>query len=54
MSPLLARVRLDEWQKQLPAVIRSGSRIVLAKINADIKRAEAVLRDAEMRERRAA
>ena len=54
MTPAIARVRLTEWQKQLPAVTRSGSRIVLEKIHADINRAEAVLRDAKMRERRAA
>ncbi|MDE0922521.1 hypothetical protein [Aurantimonas coralicida] len=54
MNTLIAQVRLSAWQAQLDAVRRSGSRIVLAKIREDMERAEAVLRDAEIRERRAA
>lgn len=54
MTPILAEVRLKGLREQLDHVRRSGSRIVLEKIHADINRAEAVLRDAEMRERRAA
>ena len=54
MTPLIAQARLAGWQSQIDAIRRSSSRIVLEKIHADINRAEAVLRDAEMRERRAA
>jgi hypothetical protein len=54
MNTLMARARLTAWQAQIDAVRRSGSRIVLEKIHADINRAEAVLREAKMRERRAA
>lgn len=54
MNTMVAQVRLSAWQAQLDAVRRSGSRIVLEKIHADINRAEAVLREAEMRGRRAA